>query len=454
MAPKRAAGGGKAGGAAGGVPVTPTNAAAAARDALGASALGAIDPSAGPVLAWSGEVHPSNTTPGRCSAVAMLVEQRLIVFGGWGGAAAQAAGSPAAVSSHVDTIHQLDLGSNVWAEVDATGDAHPGTSQAAAVDVGGAILFFGGWDGKRRTNEVSLFQIDTQTWTPFATVGERPPALTGHTCSVVGKRMYVYGGNSVDGQNGDVHVLDLTATAWGVAASLGAPPKRSSHSACVVHDHLIVIFGGRGESPSISAAPPVPANPKDAAAVAAAAAAAASAAPIPAPLLNDVAIFDASSSHWAINAKLAEGSPVPAPRSGHSATAVGTNALIFGGMTDGGQLLNDLWVLRTERTNAMLWQLVATEGPPPSIRASHCAVDSLSYVYIVGGRTDAFGGVSSQVYALGTDALAPLPTMAAGGGDDGSPESPSGAHGSGGETRKGSSSGHPSATPGGTATPA
>uniref|UniRef100_A0A7S1LPF3 Galactose oxidase n=1 Tax=Neobodo designis TaxID=312471 RepID=A0A7S1LPF3_NEODS len=441
MPPKRGGKAAPAAAAQGGPSSTPNAAAAAA--AMASSTLGAE----GPVLTWTGEIHPSNSAPGRCSAVCMLVDQRILVFGGWGGGA---------TARHVDTIHQLDVGTALWSEVEATGDPHPGTSQAAAVDVGQALLFFGGWDGSKRTNELTLYQTDTQSWAPFATVGERPPALTGHTMTVVGKRVYVYGGNSTEGQSGDVHVLDLTATAWGVAATLGAPPKRSSHSACVVHDTMIVVIGGRGESPSVGAPPPVPANPKDPASVAAAAAAAANAAPAPAPLLNDVAVFDASSSHWAINAKVAESSPVPPARSGHSATAVGSNVVVFGGMGENGQLLNDLWVLQTERITAMTWLKVATDGPPPSIRCSHGAVDSLSCVYIVGGRTDAYGEVSSQVYALNTDALAPLPTMAgdAAGSAHNALADTVGDESRSVEPRKGSSSGHggPSATPAGTET--
>ena len=39
-------------------------------------------------------------------------------------------------------------------------------------------------------------------------------------------------------------------------------------------------------------------------------------------------------------------------------------------------------------------------------------------MYIVGGRTDAFGDVSSQVYVLDTSAVAPLAALADGAADD------------------------------------
>jgi hypothetical protein len=322
----------------------------------------------GPVLSWSGEVHAVNTVPGRCSAVAAMDDHRLLLFGGWAGGS----------EGHVRAVHQLDLATTVWTEIEPTGEPHPGTSQAAAVDVGGGLLFFGGWTGAKRTNETTIFQHEQHQWSRFETVGERPPGLTFHTATLIGKRMYIYGGNTVEGQSGEVYMLDLNANAWGTAATLGAPPKRSSHTATVVHDHQILIFGGRGET----GAP-----------------------------LNDTAVFDASSNHWAINAKSADGSPQPSPRYGHSAVLVGPNVLVFGGTGEGNQLLNDLWLLRVDKVTAMLWQKVTTEGPPPSIRTGHNAVESLSSMYIVAGRTDIFGEVSSQVYMLDTSAVAPLPSV-------------------------------------------
>ena len=127
-------------------------------------------------------------------------------------------------------------------------------------------------------------------------------------------------------------------------------------------------------------------------------------------------------------------------------------------MGEGGQLLNDLWVLRADRITAMLWQKVVTDGPPPSIRACHGAVDSLSCLYIVGGRTEAFGAASAQVYALDTNALAPLPAMDGAFDDSTAPPTSNNApappaagdrQGSAGTRRKVSSqSGGISATPG------
>jgi N-acetylneuraminic acid mutarotase len=315
-------------------------------------------------------------------------DHRILLFGGWAGGE----------EGHVAHVHQLDLGPMAWSEIEPSGEPHPGTSQAAAVDVGAGLLFFGGWDGKRRTNETTLFQFDQHQWNKYETVGDKPPGLTFHTLSLIGRRVYVYGGNHSEGQNGDVFILDLNANAWGTATSLGAPPKRSSHTATVVNDHQIVVFGGRGETGNA---------------------------------LNDVAVLDGSNGHWAINAKVLDG-PAPGPRYGHSASPVGPNVLVFGGTGENRQLLNDLWLLRVDKMTGMQWQKVATEGPPPSIRTNHCALDNLSSMYVIGGRMDGFGDVSAQVYALDTSAVAPLPSMAEkdGEGHDGEP------------------SGHPSTTPG------
>src|SRR5690349_6758330 len=97
----------------------------APQEAASTGAAGA--PSTGPVLTWTGEVHATNTVPGRCSAVAALEDQKLLVFGGWAGGTA----------GHVNPIHQLDLSTATWLELEATGEPHIGTSQAAAADVVG-----------------------------------------------------------------------------------------------------------------------------------------------------------------------------------------------------------------------------------------------------------------------------------------------------------------------------
>lgn len=78
---------------------------------------------------------------------------------------------------------------------------------------------------------------------------------------------------------------------------------------------------------------------------------------------------------------------VPAPRSGHSATAVGDFIALYGG----GSLahcFNDTCVLDTR---SMTWHKVIMHGRLPSTRAGHAASLLGRHWYIVGGGNNAAG---------------------------------------------------------------
>lgn len=222
-------------------------------------------------------------------------------------------------------------------------------------------------------------------WKTLETTGDKPPPLTFATgvCALGGKRFAVYGGNGAEGPSSDVYILDLTTLHWRQLPSAGCPPKRSSHSACVVRDSMMVVFGGRGVSDlsslslsdglggvsSLQNANDNTTNSKssklDAKAQAALLAAQQNQQQQALPqfantplLMNDFGVFDIASSHWQIGLRV-EGLAPPA-RYGHTAvsTAGGNHIVIFGGIGDQGNLLNDCWVLSFDKPGTIVWRPV------------------------------------------------------------------------------------------------
>lgn len=339
--------------------------------------------STGPKMAWLPSLPASIP---RWNHIAAMWDGKLWVVGGASSVAQSKRNAP-------PPIQIYDFATKGWSTItpaDGSAPAHPGTSQAtgALVDAQGLVVF-GGWNptAGTRVNTVSVLSLELPhaKWTTVATVGnERPPPLTFHSCCAVGKRMIVFGGNHAEGQSNDTYILETSSWSWSIVPSaLGAPPKRSSHTATIVNDHMVVV-GGRGDQSTV---------------------------------LGDVAVFDVSTGHWILGVRVEGQLP---PRYGHSAVAVGHNVVVFGGVSEQGALLNDVWVLDCEKLPVLSWSrasqsaaahmmgtapptpataaTAATHPTPtspqvtsPSGRAGHTMHESMTGIFVLAGRTDTIG---------------------------------------------------------------
>lgn len=372
----------------------------------------------GPRLTWTGPVAPaSGPAVARSHNVAGMWDGRLWVIGGLCGTTSKSAVSSVGVQSY-------DFPTHSWTVVGVSGSPHPALTQCAGAIVDhaehrGAMVVVGGWNGRSRVSTTSLFNLETCQWHAVPTTGDRPPPITFHTCTAVGRRLVVVGGNTVDGQTCDVFILDTASWHWNtVPSSVGAPAKRSSHTATLLHDSHIVVIGGRGAGDTTQA-------------------------------LGDVAVFDLSGSQWLIGVRVEGQLP---PRYGHSAVAVGNDIVVFGGVGDQGQLLNDVWLLNCEKPQLLTWSKAVTTPTPantatnnaaspvltvvpppaaqaappqgvPSGRAGCTIIDAMNAVYVFGGRTDALAQRSSaELWHLDCTALTPTGC----GGVTGGPASPGG----------------------------
>ena len=232
--------------------------------------------------------------------------------------------------------------------------------------MGDAILVYGGWDGTKRIGTTSIFSYEDARWAPFVTsdAGDsvNPPALTFHSATYVPKKVFVFGGNHQDGQSSDMYVLDITTTQWHMCPSLGAPQKRSSHAAAVLSEGFVAIFGGRGGQDGTT-------------------------------VLQDTALFDATSQHWVIGSKV-EG-PSPPARYGHAAIRAREKVVVVGGIGVDGECLSDAWMLSLIRPGVMSWTKLQLEGDQITGRCGH----SLSWIstnqlLVYGGRKDSYNTIA------------------------------------------------------------
>jgi hypothetical protein len=147
------------------------------------------------------------------------------------------------------------------------------------------------------------------------------------------------------------------------------PAARQGHSATVLHGQ-VVVFGGS----------------------------------YPAMALNDCWMLDPTTQCWTV--LVPDPGPLPEPRAGHTAAAVGAGRmLVFGGNTSAATLSPELWCLelpapgtagspqRAQQLRptevgdglACTWSLLSVRGTPPSARIGHSAT-------LVGSRLLVFGG--------------------------------------------------------------
>eukprot|EP01137_Pigoraptor_chileana_P013763 Opistho-2@67642 len=146
---------------------------------------------------------------------------------------------------------------------------------------------------------------------------------------------------------------DAAAAEWTLVKSLGKSPTSAYHSCTVFRDELYVFGGVHGHQ----------------------------SARIPDTCSNTVHVFTPATSTW--YEPLVTGTK-PCPRSGHSATLVGEQLIIFGGW-DSPTCFGDLFILDLVM---MEFTQPQTSGSPPSPRSWHSAVALPDRKIVVSGGFD------------------------------------------------------------------
>ena len=123
------------------------------------------------------------------------------------------------------------------------------------------------------------------------------------------------------------------------------PPPRSDGGIVALSDREFLVFGGWGAS----------------------------------SMMNDLVLYNSETFAFT---SIAEQSVSPDARKGATLMAIGTETLLFGGETDDGRRLQDLWSLSEQ----MVWQRLQVVGESPGRRSFHAAAVSGRKMCIHGGR--------------------------------------------------------------------
>ncbi|KAL3154619.1 hypothetical protein ABBQ32_014069 [Trebouxia sp. C0010 RCD-2024] len=204
--------------------------------------------------------------------------------------------------------------------------------------------------------------------------GEVPFAREGNTlCCFGGKLVVMYGGQNHDGtgvggQQREVNPLPLDSLAWQPPLGVKTSDFINNHSAVTVARTKMVSYSGQrgGE------------------------------------LLEDVTILHTDSMKWVT--PIIRGGSAPPPRVGHSAACCRDKVFIFGGMGEGGVLLNDMWEWHMDTLHWTPVRDFQTAGghsmDPPSARkgASLSSSEDGRRLWLFGGNTGA--GSVNDLYCL------------------------------------------------------
>jgi hypothetical protein len=193
-------------------------------------------------------------SPRACHSLT-VVGSAAVVFGGFDGART------------FNDVHVLEgLGresSSVrWVAPALTGapPAPRNAHAAAALPGRPALVVFGGHSGRAHLRDVHVLDLAARRWSQPALCGAvQPPGLRGHSACMAGDALVVFGGFDGRARTNDAWLLNTAAGgggggAWAWSRLLpqaagaqgeGAPPSvRQRHSACLVPGIGVLVYGG------------------------------------------------------------------------------------------------------------------------------------------------------------------------------------------------------------------
>ncbi|KAK7468208.1 hypothetical protein BaRGS_00036569 [Batillaria attramentaria] len=204
-------------------------------------------------------------------------------------------------------------------------------------------VLIGGQGERQQLSRDSVWTLHTETrkWNcqEIQSEGQKPENRMGHTATYdpTVRCIYIFGGSKNSRWFHDVHVYDLDENKWTLAKVNGKAPTRAYHTA-TLYRHELWIFGGVYPRPD----------------------------PNPDGCSNDIHIFSPVMQNWYTPLVMGE---KPLPRSGHSATLINDQLVMFGGW-DAPFCYNDLFVLDMTTLD---WSKPDVKGTPPKPRSWHAS---------------------------------------------------------------------------------
>eukprot|EP00614_Pseudopedinella_elastica_P032607 CAMPEP_0172616726 /NCGR_PEP_ID=MMETSP1068-20121228/67006_1 /TAXON_ID=35684 /ORGANISM="Pseudopedinella elastica, Strain CCMP716" /LENGTH=165 /DNA_ID=CAMNT_0013422251 /DNA_START=26 /DNA_END=519 /DNA_ORIENTATION=- len=118
---------------------------------------------------------------------------------------------------YLNQLHALDVDSYHWRRLEASGPPpERRANHASATDPQGLALFiFGGWDGRRRLNDLHRLDTRTLTWSSCSPSGPLPSPRAGMTLGWVSGMLLLFGGSGAGAKCfNDLQMYDPEANRW------------------------------------------------------------------------------------------------------------------------------------------------------------------------------------------------------------------------------------------------
>lgn len=187
-------------------------------------------------LEWS-KLSASGVPPSRRAwHTAVYVESMrgILVFGGRGVA-----------DQCYNDMHILDTDAMAWRQLTTKGRPPPPRGGHTCVVLDDMLIVWGGYGGDAFFDDMFMFNTTSLTWQKIATFGEHPTPRAGHSaCLMPDNRILVFGGDNGRRRFNDIFVFDPSTSCWQTPITGGfTPSQRCVHSAAVYQSKMY-IFGG------------------------------------------------------------------------------------------------------------------------------------------------------------------------------------------------------------------
>ncbi|TRY60835.1 hypothetical protein DNTS_026775 [Danionella cerebrum] len=213
----------------------------------------------------------------------------------------------------------MALASGHWVEKETAG-VPPSPRHGHAMTVAGNIAFlFGGASGDEDgpplyLNDFYMITVlpDRVTWELMPQKGDVPSGREGHTLCVVKGKLYLFGGSSHPEAKEclpGVYCFDVVTLTWGKLLCGAVSLRSLKHCAAALRENIFVFGGIVGGA-----------------------------------LTNDLMMFSTVSMHWM---PIKTTGTLPSERFNHSCAVVGEQIFLFGGCSEDGSVLKDMYTLNT-----------------------------------------------------------------------------------------------------------
>eukprot|EP01117_Protostelium_nocturnum_P005813 TRINITY_DN2099_c0_g1_i1.p1 TRINITY_DN2099_c0_g1~~TRINITY_DN2099_c0_g1_i1.p1 ORF type:complete len:314 (-),score=112.87 TRINITY_DN2099_c0_g1_i1:82-1023(-) len=146
-------------------------------------------------------------------------------------------------------LFQIDTENFNVKKLEVKGNVPSPRWKVSMTTVGDQLFVFGGETvGGNRSNELHIFDLNSQSWSRGKESGVTTSARSGHTATLIGDKFVIYGGEGGHESSppSALMVLDLPSMEWSVPDQGGTIPEvRTAHSAITFNGKLVV-YGGMG----------------------------------------------------------------------------------------------------------------------------------------------------------------------------------------------------------------